>query len=985
MTHISTYNMEDSKLVFVVSQHPVFDYIIEFYQVRLNADQSFSLDSSKVNIQDARDGLYDILPGELEIIELINEYSEEAIVRRFYKKVEKFSVFIKKLSKEALNRSIKPYVEERVNKVIRLIISRGLKLYYKGHKKAYFTEKHIELPDEETKVAFNFKLADEGIIYQQSIKYGNERIELYGKEAVFLTEHPVCLYLDNRLHLFESQMDHKKLLPFFSKEHIVIPKTAINEYFSKFVYKIISRHDVEAEGFEIEELNVEPHAELEIKVNWQGEYMLLLHFRYYKKSLPFHHNSSSFVDLIQKNGSYVFKKYIRNCNKETAYYQKLKDMGLLERGSSSFSISASSRSTQESLYDLLTWVNSNSKSLLKAGFVIQQDALNKKYFTETIQLKSTFRDKPDWFDILIIVRFGDIEIPFSKLIPYIINGTREYVLPDSKVAVLPEEWFSNFRHLLLFAQQHKDGLKINKSLLKPQVLESFKNSGNTTELKELFSLTSLRQLEVPEKLKLQLRSYQQTGYSWMYHLSSKGFGCCLSDDMGLGKTAQTLALLLKESKTVKAPAKIKGKYIQPDLFEDNATWQRSTSLIVMPVSLLHNWVNEIHKFTPDLKYHVLEGVNRLRDTSSFGNYDLILSSYGILRNDIDIFSGYSFDFIILDESQLIKNPDSKTYKAVMQLKGARKIVLTGTPVENSLSDLWAQMNFINPGLLGDTQSFKNEFILPVEKDGNELQASKLKNLIHPFILRRTKEEVAKDLPALSENIRYCEMTEAQHRFYEERKSEIRNYLMQHKENHPLSQKMIMVLKALMTLRLASNHPSLTQYPYDEDSGKFNEITGYMEELLHEKHKLLVFSSFVKHLNLYAQHLDAAGIPYALLTGSTGTKQREKIISAFQNDEEKRIFLLSIKAGGIGLNLTAADYVFILDPWWNPAVEMQAFSRAHRIGQDKKVFVYRFITRSSIEEKILALQAKKKWLAQEFINSNNPLKVLSEREIEELFL
>ena len=637
MTNFSTYDREDTRLVFVISQHPVFDYIIDFYQVRLNADHSFSLDSSKVNIQDARDGLYDISPVELEIIELIHEYSEEAIVRRFGKKVEKFSDFIKKLSHEAFSRSIKPWVEERVNKAIRLIISRGLKLYFKGPKKAYFTEKHIELPEEETKVAFNFKLADEGIIYQQSIKYGNERIELFGKEAVFLTNHPVCLYLDNRLHLFEPQMDHKKLLPFFSKEHIVIPKTAINEYFSKFVYKIISRHDVEAEGFEIEELHVEPHAELEIKVSWQGEYMLLLHFRYDKKSLPFHHNAPSFVDLIQKNGSFVFKKYIRNRNNENAYYKKLKDFGLLERGNSSFTISDSSRSSQESLYKLLTWINDHSESLLKAGFALQQDALNKKYFTESIQLESSIHDKPDWFDIHIMVRFGDIEIAFSKLIPYIMNGKREYVLPDGRVAVLPEEWFSDFRQLLLFAQQQKDGLKISKSLLQPEVFESF----NKKELKELFSLTSLRQLEVPEKLKLQLRSYQQTGYSWMYHLSSKGFGCCLSDDMGLGKTAQTLALLLKESKTVKAPAIIKGEYIQTGLFEDNAGWRRSTSLIVMPVSLLHNWVNEILKFTPDLKYHVLEGVNRLRDTSSFGNYDLILSSYGIIRNDIDIFSSYT--------------------------------------------------------------------------------------------------------------------------------------------------------------------------------------------------------------------------------------------------------------------------------------------------------------------------------------------------------
>ena len=988
MTTVSDIKRTALKLAFVITEHPVLGNLIEVYQVKLNEDGTFSLESSRVNIQDIRAGKFPLANGEEGIIELIHEYSEENLVKRFHKKPEKFSIFIKKLPKEVLEKNIRPFIDERIYKIIRQIISKGLKLYFKGPRKSYFTEKNIELPEEETKVLFHFRMAEEGIVYHQSIRYKEEVIDLYGKEAFFLMEKPVCLFLDQRIHLFETSLDYKKLLPFFSKQHILIPKSAINEYFSKFVFKVVAQHEVEAEGFEIEEVVVEPEAILELKLNWTGQYMLMLSFRYDKKILPYHYAAPSFVDLNRKDDSYVFRKFIRNRSVENEYYRNLTAFGLIDNGNSFFTLSSTSSGSRQSLSILLNWINNHSEDIRKSGFHFLQNPKGHKYFMEAIKIEKQVVSKTDWFDVHIEVHFGNTIVPFSHIIPYIMSCTREFPLPDGQIAFLPEEWFSDFRYLLLFANQIKGKLRIEKGLFDSGHIHMLIPGEKKQKLKELLAKPEHHLVEVPPAFKMQLRTYQQIGLSWMYHLGKKGFGCCLSDDMGLGKTAQVLALLLKESKleddsSVKNVTTTKGEGVQLNLFEDLPVRKRGTSLVVMPVSLIHNWVNEIHKFTPDLKYLVLEGLSRTKDYHSFAYYDLIITSYGIVRNDIDVLQNYLFDFVILDESQLIKNPDSKAYKAVIQLKGARKIVLTGTPVENSITDLWAQMNFINPDLLGNAHNFKNEYLIPIEKEGDEFKRSKLKSLIRPFILRRTKEEVEKDLPELTETIRYCEMTAEQQHFYEEKKSEIRNFLME-RRGQAFPQKMILILKGLMTLRLASNHPFLTSYSYDHDSGKFNEIISSLEQLLEEKHKVLVFSSFTKHLELYASYLDEKQIPYTSLTGSTPNTQRKKVIADFQNNPDLRVFLLSIKAGGVGLNLTAADYVFLLDPWWNPAVEMQAFSRAHRIGQDKKVFVYKFITKNSIEEKILVLQEKKKLLAQEFINSNNPLKAMSEEEIEELF-
>jgi SNF2 family DNA or RNA helicase len=402
----------------------------------------------------------------------------------------------------------------------------------------------------------------------------------------------------------------------------------------------------------------------------------------------------------------------------------------------------------------------------------------------------------------------------------------------------------------------------------------------------------------------------------------------------------------------------------------------------MPTSLIYNWYSEIKKFAPRLKVAKYHGSKRGSLNSLYKKVDIILTSYGILRNDLLKISDLEFHYVILDESQIIKNPESKTYKAVLEINSQHRLVLTGTPIENSLIDLWAQINFLNEGLLGNFSYFRNEYVLPIELKRDEEKKEKLKQLIRPFILRRTKQQVAKDLPEITEQFIYCDMSEQQMKYYDEEKSKARNYIFENIDQVGIEKSSFMILQALTKLRQIANHPKLVDEDYKHDSGKVKEVVRNMIQVADEGHKVLVFSSFVKNLELYREVLEKKGFEYCILTGET--QDRQKIVEIFQNKDSVRFFLISLKAGGVGLNLTAADYVFMLDPWWNPAVEAQAINRAHRIGQQNKVFVYRYISTHTIEEKIQRLQAKKSKLAEELINDNNPFKSFTPEKLKELF-
>ncbi|RMG86188.1 MAG: DEAD/DEAH box helicase, partial [Bacteroidetes bacterium] len=436
--------------------------------------------------------------------------------------------------------------------------------------------------------------------------------------------------------------------------------------------------------------------------------------------------------------------------------------------------------------------------------------------------------------------------------------------------------------------------------------------------------------------------------------------------MGLGKTLQTIAVLLH----AKAQKKGAGPPVatQLDIFapaDDLDHLQPLQALIVLPASLVFNWGDELRKFAPSLSVYRHVGPKRHKDPRLLTRFDVLLTTYQTALKDAAILEKMAFEYIVLDESQQIKNKDSKVFKALNKMTARHKISLSGTPIENSLSDLWSQMQFINPGLLGNFTFFKKAFITPIEKGGDEARKEELRQLVAPFLLRRTKEEVAKDLPELDIRVFYSEMAPEQKKLYEKEKSKARNYLLENYNQSSFEYNRL-VIQTLLRLRQLVNHPRLVFEDYKKGSGKFTDVIEQWEVVNRSNHKTLIFSTFVQYLELFKDWFSAHNFEFSWLTGGVPQSQRARQIEQFQNREEVRSFLISTKAGGTGLNLTAADYVFILDPWWNPAAEKQAIARAHRIGQTKKVFALKFITKDSIEEKILKLQERKAALAEDIL-------------------
>jgi non-specific serine/threonine protein kinase len=448
------------------------------------------------------------------------------------------------------------------------------------------------------------------------------------------------------------------------------------------------------------------------------------------------------------------------------------------------------------------------------------------------------------------------------------------------------------------------------------------------------------------------------------YLNEVGWGGILADDMGLGKTVQALSCL--------------------QLFKEKTKKMRA--LVVCPTTLMFNWENEIKKFTPKLTYKIHHGGERERDKKLFDNFDVVITTYGTLRGDIKFMAETEFDYVVLDESQAIKNPQSKVTKAACLLNAKHRICMSGTPLQNNTFDIYAQMNFLNPGMLGSVEYFRNEFATPIDKFGEREHKDHLKKLLFPFILRRTKEQVAKDLPAKTETILFCEMEEEQRNIYDAYRNDYRDKILGVIKEQGIDKSQLTILQGLMKLRQICDSPAIMnekeQMP--NVSVKLDELTREITENIGH-HKALIFSQFLGMLGLIRQRLTELGVKFEYFDGSTSATDREKAIQSFQNDDEVRVFLISLKAGGVGLNLTAADYVYIVDPWWNPAVEQQAIDRTHRIGQTKNIFAYRMICKDTIEDKILQLQDKKRSLARDLVADDTGfVKTLTREDVEYLF-
>ena len=528
--------------------------------------------------------------------------------------------------------------------------------------------------------------------------------------------------------------------------------------------------------------------------------------------------------------------------------------------------------------------------------------------------------------------------------------------------MLPEEWLKKYGLLVDLGTEQDGHLRFGgaqagllDSLLAAQpnvqvdaAFEKIRQSLHTFE-----GITSI---DAPAGFHGELRPYQCEGLGWLDYLQKFGFGGILADDMGLGKTVQVLAFLQRR----RARRSAKGP-----------------TLAVVPRSLVFNWVQEATKFTPRLRVLDYTGANRHPLREQFDDYDLVITTYGTLRTDIAELTKIEFDYVILDEAQAIKNAESQAAKAARLLRAKHRLAMSGTPIENHIGELWSIFEFLNPGMLGTHPVFKRHTSGAASSDEGERLL--LARALRPFILRRTKSQVVQDLPEKSEQTLHCDMEPAQRADYEKLRAHYRSALLR-KGTAELNRSKIEVLEALLRLRQAACHPALIDPTKMADpSAKLDMLLPQIAEVVEEGHKALVFSQFTSFLAIVRDRLDKEGLKYEYLDGRT--RNRAERVENFQNNPEISIFLISLKAGGLGLNLTAAEYVYLLDPWWNPAVEAQAIDRSHRIGQTQRVFAYRLICRDTVEEKILELQQKKRDLADAILNADN--RVISNLSREDL--
>ena len=580
----------------------------------------------------------------------------------------------------------------------------------------------------------------------------------------------------------------------------------------------------------------------------------------------------------------------------------------------------------------------------------------------------------DWFELHGSVDFGDgLEAKLPALLAALQRGESMIALGDGSFGLMPEEWLRRFGLLASLGVASGDHLRFKQTqtgvldallAARPEITCDAAFSRVREEWQNFKGIGSITE---PRGFVGTLRDYQREGLGWFEFLQRFGFGGCLADDMGLGKTVQVLALL-ESRRNGGANRNGEGERAEKGTANSSESETRP-SLVVVPRSLVFNWQQEAARFTPALRLLTHIGSERTKGSKHFENYDLVITTYGTLRRDAVHFQDTEFDFVILDEAQAIKNAKTESAKAARLLKGKHRLALSGTPVENHLGELWSLFEFLNPGMLGAASVF--QLSTSGARAPDDETRTLLARALRPFLLRRTKQQVAKELPEKLEQTIYCEMEVAQRRQYDELREYYRASLLESVERMGLKRAKIQILEALLRLRQTACHPALvTGGIGDEPSAKLDILMPRLSEVTEEGHKAIVFSQFTSFLAIVRRRLEREGIDYEYLDGKT--RHRGVAVERFQTDPNCKLFLISLKAGGQGLNLTAAEYVFLLDPWWNPAVEAQAIDRAHRIGQSRRVFAYRLITRDTVEEKVLGLQATKRELADAIINADNSL-------------
>jgi len=601
-----------------------------------------------------------------------------------------------------------------------------------------------------------------------------------------------------------------------------------------------------------------------------------------------------------------------------------------------------------------------ARALIAEGWHVQAEG---KTFRKPSSYSLSISSGVDWFDLDGGVDYGGAAATLPELLKALDRGENMVLLSDGSYGMLPEEWLGKFAALAGMGAAHGESVRFRNNQV--GLLDALLAARPEIQVDEIFTrardqlrrFDGIRPAEQPPGFEGELRGYQRDGFGWMHFLREFGFGGCLADDMGVGKTVQVLALL-ETRRQLRAAKKAASPGEKPP---------SGPSLVVMPRSLVFNWKQEAARFAPRLR--VLDYTGITRSAGKIEDCDLVITTYGTVRRDAVRLQEVPFDYVILDEAQAIKNAGTESAKAARLLRGNYRLALSGTPVENHLGELWSLFEFLNPGMLGGASVFK--LAGGALRNPEEATRKMLAQALRPFILRRTKDQVAKELPPRVEQTLYCEMEPPQRKLYNELRDHYRLSLLGRIERDGLAKSKMHVLEALLRLRQAACHPGLIDPKRaDDPSAKLDMLLPQLSEVLEEGHKALVFSQFTSLLALVRQRLDRDGVVYEYLDGKT--RDRQARVERFQNDPGCPLFLISLKAGGLGLNLTSADYVFLLDPWWNPAVEAQAIDRAHRIGQSRHVFAYRLIARDTVEEKVLELQRTKRDLADAIINADNSL-------------
>ncbi len=819
--------------------------------------------------------------------------------------------------------------------------------------------KKVHLSEEPALLSFNITYVKGVYEVQCFVKLNHIEVPVTESE----THSPLLFLHNNTFFLFEKPEDSLLLEKFLPLGKIEIGEKEWRQQLQEMILPLAKDYNVQFNNVKREDIkDLKPEVKLLLKE--KGDYLLFQPIFVYK-GYEVKPQDKEKIIIPQQDRLLVIQ---RNTEEEKAIIKKIESLhSQFIRPDDSDNLVLKGAEVLKNNWFFLFIDAMKEMEIPVFGF----EALkNFRFNTAKPSTKIYISSHTDWFDAKVEIYFGEQKITVSDVKKALANKQQFVQLQDGSLGILPEEWIKKYSLLFRVGEGKSEKMKLSRYHF--SVIEELYENRNEEELffqleeryDKLKEFKNIEPVEAPEHLKSILRPYQESGFQWLNYLHEVNWGGILADDMGLGKTIQALSFI-QHIKETKGSLK---------------------TLVVCPTTLMYNWENEIKKFTDSLTYYIHHGGIRDKNMVSKPQADIIITTYGTLRSDIKSFVEPDFDYIILDESQAIKNPSSKVTKAAGLLKAKSRLCLSGTPLQNNTFDIFAQMNFLNPGMLGTMEFFKQEFAIPIDKFGEQEQKEHLRKLLYPFILRRTKEQVAKDLPDKTEMILFCEMGDEQRKIYDAFRNDFRDKILGVVESQGIGRSQLTILQGLMKLRQICDSPAIMK-----DDEKFPNVSIKLDELVREitenisDHKALIFSQFLGMLALIRGRLDEMGVKYEYFDGSTTAPDREKAIQGFQNEESCRVFLISLKAGGVGLNLTAADYVYIVDPWWNPAVEQQAIDRTHRIGQTKNIFAYRMICKDTVEDKILKLQEKKKALAADLITDDAGfVKNLTREDLEYLF-